>query len=325
MSADVLLEARNVSVRFGKGRRKTVVQALTDISLELRRGEVLALVGESGSGKTTLARTLLGIQREDSGEILLDGARVSGVGSDRARRIRRRVQYVHQDAAASLDPWWSVGASLHEVLKSKGLADKHQRDRRIGDVLALVGLDTSVAARYAHELSGGQLRRIALARILLLEPDVVILDEPTAGLDMSVQATVLSLLSELRTRLGLTYLIISHDLSLVRRFCDRVAILYLGRIVETAPVAELFDAPRHPYTSALLEAILSLEPRTALDGVSLADDSTEIDVDVTIGCNFRTRCPHAASECGERVPQLEPAGPVREVACWRWRNLASSI
>jgi oligopeptide/dipeptide ABC transporter ATP-binding protein len=205
------------------------------------------------------------------------------------------------------------------------LADRHLRTRRIAEVLVLVGLDASVESRYAHELSGGQLRRIALARILLLEPDIIILDEPTAGLDMSVQATVLSLLSELRGRLGLTYLIISHDLSLVRRFCDRVAILYLGRIVETAPVAELFDTPRHPYTNALLDAMLSLEPGAALDAASLADDSTATQVDTVTGCNFRARCPHAAPECAVRMPQLEPAGPASEVACWRWRSLVSSI
>jgi len=324
MIAPVVLEARHLAVRFAGPRRGSHVQALQDISLTLRGGEVLGLVGESGSGKTTLARTLLGIQRESSGEILLDGQRVSGVDADKARRLRRRIQYVHQDAAASLDPWWSVGASLHEVLKWRGVRDSADRDHKISEVLALVGLDPDVVARYVHELSGGQLRRVALARILMLEPDIVILDEPTAGLDLSVQATVLSLLIELRARLGLTYLVISHDLSLVRRFCDHVAILYLGRIVETAPVGELFSTPRHPYTHALLGAMLSLEPGTALDDALLDNDPADHGNSGT-GCSFQPRCAHAVADCAARVPPLEPSGEGREVACWRWRSLQQSI
>ena len=323
MTAPILLEARQLSVRFA-GTRGTHVQALQDVSLKLRRGEVLGLVGESGSGKTTLARTLLGIQRESSGEVLLDGERVSGLDADAARRVRRRIQYVHQDAAASLDPWWSIGASLHEVLRLRGLRDLAERSQRIAEVLGLVGLDHTMAARYVHELSGGQLRRVALARILMLEPELVILDEPTAGLDLSVQATVLNLLSELRARLGLTYLVISHDLSLVRRFCDEVAILYLGRIVETARVDALFSAPRHPYTVALLGAMLSLEPGTALDDASLDNEPADQGAS-SAGCSFQPRCAHAIADCASRVPPLEPAGPDREVACWRWRSLQQSI
>jgi oligopeptide/dipeptide ABC transporter ATP-binding protein len=312
--APVLLEARNLSVRFAG------TLAVTDVSLQLRQGEMLGLVGESGSGKTTLARTLLGIQRETEGEILLDGRQVGGTGTERARSIRREVQYVHQDAAASLDPWWRIGASLNEALKLTRRHDTGDRSERIRDLLGLVGLEPSVAARYPHELSGGELRRVALARVLVLEPRIVILDEPTAGLDMSVQATVLGLLADLRRRLGLTYLIISHDLGLVHRYCDRVAILYLGRIVETAPAAALFKAPRHPYTRQLLAAMLSLDPGTALEEVAL----DELAEPATAGCCFAPRCPHAGDECAGQVPPLEVTNDDRQVACWRWRSLPPS-
>src|SRR5205807_2752256 len=222
-------------------------------------GEIIGLVGESGCGKTTLGRTVLGLQPETTGEIRLDGAIVSRLAPKQARRRRSDIQYVHQDAAAALDPWWSIGRTLEEGLRIHGVASVAERRERVDAMLDAVGLDRFTRLRYPHELSGGQLRRVALARILVLHPRFVILDEPTSGLDMSVQATVLNLLLELRRRFGLTYLFISHDLSVVRRFCDRVAIMYLGRIVELASTAEIFAAPRHPYTRALLEAVPRLD------------------------------------------------------------------
>jgi len=307
-----LLEARQVSVRLG------AIEAVRDVSLSLHAGETLGLVGESGSGKTTLARTLLGIQRETSGKVLLQGRDVSGLDPDRARQLRRDVQYVHQDAAATLDPWWSIGSSLHEALRLQSTSTRPERATRIAELLHLVGLDPAIASRYAHELSGGQLRRVALARVLLLAPRVLILDEPTAGLDLSVQSTVLNLLAALRARLGLTYLIISHDLGLVSRFCDRVAIFHRGRVVETARAADLFAAPHHPYTKALLDATLGLEPGTALDGVVFDD---VVEPASPVGCAFRARCPNAAPRCAAEAPPLEPAAASREVACWRWREL----
>ncbi len=312
-----LLEAQQVNVHLGAGRRR--FHAVTDVSLTLRRGEILALAGESGSGKTTLARTLLGIQRETSGRILLRGQDVAGLPQDRARRVRQDIQYVHQDAAATLDPWWSVGSSLHEALRLHGVSNRADRNARIAELLQTVGLDPSISARYAHELSGGQLRRIALARVLVLAPAVVILDEPTAGLDMSVQATVLTLLTELRARLGLSYVLVSHDLGLIARFCDRVAIFHQGRIVETAPAATLFSAPLHPYTQTLLGATLGLQPGTALDNVPLDDVETPV---VATGCGFRPRCAFAIDRCATLTPPLEAAGPDRATACWRWRDLA---
>jgi oligopeptide/dipeptide ABC transporter ATP-binding protein len=350
VSGGVLLEARGVSVHHRGGAGRQPVPAVADVSLRLHRGEVLGLVGESGSGKTTLARTLLGIQRETAGTILLDGRPVSGLPEQRARRVRRDIQYVHQDAAATLDPWWSIGASLEEALRLRGTGvaahgathgatqratqraaqratqratqGEGQEADRITEVLAMVGLDAAVRPRYAHELSGGQLRRVALARTLLLEPRIIILDEPTAGLDMSVQATVLALLADLRTRLGLTYLLISHDLGVVRRFCDRIAILYAGRIVEQAPAAVLFAAPLHPYTRALLAATPALDDPSALEGVAI-DDAPMARPDLS-GCAYHPICPHAEPACSARVPPLEAADGDRTVACWRWRQSVSA-
>jgi ABC-type glutathione transport system ATPase component len=262
-----ILELRNVTVRLGGSRgflRRTVppVTAVDDVSLSLFPGEILALVGESGSGKTTLGRAILGLQRENQGDIRLEGKTVSGLASDQARRARRAVQYVHQDAAAALDPWWSVGHTLAEGLKIHGISNTSDA---VPNMLTAVGLDPAVARRYPHEFSGGQLRRVALARILLLEPRVVILDEPTSGLDMSVQATVLNLLLELRARLSLTYLFISHDLSVVERLADRVAIMVRGKIVEMAPTAQVFARPSHPYTQKLLAAAPRLDRLAAAD------------------------------------------------------------
>ena len=269
MSTAPILEVRNLSVLLGGRRgflRKTVppVQAVKEVSLDLHEGEILALVGESGSGKTTLGRTILGLQRESAGEIRLDGVRVDGQAPEAARRARRAIQYVHQDAGAALDPWWSIGRTLAEGLLIQGLEDKAERTRRVTEMLSAVGLDPVSARRYPHEFSGGQLRRVALARILLLQPRVLILDEPTSGLDMSVQATVLNLLLDLRKQFSLTYLFISHDLSVVERLSDRVAIMHLGRIVETGTSSTVFAAPTHAYTRTLLAAAPRLDgPRVA--------------------------------------------------------------
>jgi ABC-type glutathione transport system ATPase component len=246
----MMLTVRNLRVLLGR----PPVRAVDGVDLDLHEGEILALVGESGSGKTTLGRTILGLQRESEGEIRLGGQVVSGQSPEAARRLRKTIQYVHQDAAAALDPWWSIGATLAEGLKIHGVRSKSERQDRVAAMLTAVGLQPDAARRYPHEFSGGQLRRVALARILLLQPRILILDEPTSGLDMSVQATVLNLLLELRQSLGLTYLFISHDLSVVRRLSDRVAIMLRGKIVETAPTAQVFSAPAHDYTRTLLAA-----------------------------------------------------------------------
>jgi oligopeptide/dipeptide ABC transporter ATP-binding protein len=321
-----LVETRDLTVLLGGQRRlfrRAVppVAAVRDVSLDLRAGEILGLVGESGCGKTTLGRTILGLQRESGGAILLDGRPVDGLVPARARVARADIHYVHQDAGAALDPWWSIGRTLEEGLIVHGVRTAAERRARVDAVLAAVGLDASARPRYPHEFSGGQLRRIALARILVLQPRVVILDEPTSGLDMSVQATVLNLLLDVRARFGLTYLFISHDLTVVERLCDRVAIMYLGRIVELAPAADVFAAPLHPYTKALLAAAPKLSGARPDAAFALRGDPPGAGA-APPGCAFAPRCPRAEAACTAAVPPLEDAAPGHRVACRRWRDAA---
>jgi ABC-type glutathione transport system ATPase component len=274
-----ILSVRALSVRLGGRKgflRKTrpPVKAVDGVSLDIHHGEILALVGESGSGKTTLGRAILGLQRENDGDILLDGRSVAGLIPEAARRARNAIQYVHQDAGAALDPWWNIGRTLAEGLLIQGVKDKAERMERVRSMLSAVGLDPESARRYPHEFSGGQLRRVSLARILLLKPRLLILDEPTSGLDMSVQATVLNLLLELRKQFSLTYLFISHDLSVVERLADRVAIMQLGRIVEAGFTKDVFARPAHSYTRELLNAAPRLTGRRTSDGLRVVQTAS---------------------------------------------------
>ena len=319
-----ILEVEGLATLLGGERRflrapRPPVRAVDGVSLTVQRGEILGVVGESGCGKSTLGRTVLGIQRESAGSIRLDGHLVSGLPPRAARRARRDIQYVHQDAGAALDPWWSAGRSIDEALVVSGVAARAEREARIDRVLSAVGLGPDVRRRYPHELSGGQLRRVTLARVLVLAPRLVILDEPTSGLDLSVQATVLRLLRDLLRELGLTYVFISHDLSVVRLMCDRVAIMYLGRIVELAETARIFAAPAHPYTRALLAAAPSLTPGTKLSAPIAGEPPSP--TAVPSGCAFRTRCIHASDACAATVPSLEAVPSGGSVACHRWREI----
>jgi oligopeptide/dipeptide ABC transporter ATP-binding protein len=323
-----ILEVEGLRTLLGGERRvlrasQPAVRAVDGVSFSVQRGEILGVVGESGCGKSTLGRTILGIQRETEGVIRLDGRVVSGLAPRAARRARRDVQYVHQDAGAALDPWWSAGRSIEEALIVSGVESRDERASRIDRVLTAVGLDLGLKRRYPHELSGGQLRRVTLARVLVLAPRLVILDEPTSGLDLSVQATVLRLLRDLLRDLGLTYVFISHDLSVVRQMCDRVAIMYLGRIVELAATARIFAAPAHPYTRALLAAAPGLTPGMKLATTVAGEPPSP--TNVPSGCAFRTRCAHARDVCAGAVPALEPVPLGGAVACVRWREIAGAV
>jgi oligopeptide/dipeptide ABC transporter ATP-binding protein len=320
-SETALLEIEDLITEFGGGKAflgkpQRIVRAVDGVSLQLKPGQALGLVGESGCGKTTIAKTALGLVREKSGTMRLDGRVVSGLSPKDARKARATVQYVHQDPGAALDPWWSIGHALDEALRIHGVSDKAERTTRIDEMLHAVGLDPSFRTRYPHELSGGQQRRVGLARILVLRPRIVILDEPTSGLDLSVQATVLGVIDELRRRLGLTYLFVSHDLSVVERMCEEVAIMYLGRIVETGPTKQIFAKPRHPYTRALLAAAPRLEPGSLNDTPALPGDPPS-PTNLVSGCTFRPRCAFAAPKCAEARPPLKSVGEKHLAACVR--------
>ena len=317
-----LLEARDLVTQFGGdkpflAKRRPIVRAVDEVTMAVNEGEIFGLVGESGCGKSTLAKTLLGLQDANAGTIVLDGKIVSGIPAKQVRQARRDIQYMHQDPGASLDPWWSIGRTLHESLIINGVAEKGERDRRIKTMLEAVGLDLGFCRRYPHELSGGQQRRVALARILSLQPRIVILDEPTSGLDLSVQATVLRLIRDLRNQFGLTYILISHDLSVVEHMCDRIAVMYLGRIVELGAATDLFATPRHPYTKALLAASPRLEGDDLDAQRPLKGDPPSPSAKPS-GCAFRNRCPHATKECADELPRLQPLpGLDQAAACLR--------
>jgi oligopeptide/dipeptide ABC transporter ATP-binding protein len=272
------------------------------------------MVGESGCGKTTLGKTLAGIHAAEAGHIHFEGADIAALSGSERRRMTRRLQYIHQDPGNALDPRWTIGRSLDEPLANHTTLSRAERMAQVREILTAVGLPETHMELYPHQISGGQQRRVGLARILTLKPRLVILDEPTSGLDVSVQATVLKLLRALQQQFELTYLFISHDLSVVRIMCDRVAVMYLGRIVEIAPTAELFAAPRHPYSRSLLSAIPRIGGPRVTDTFELEGEPANAG-NLPSGCRFRTRCPLAKSVCSEREPALEPVGSAHLAAC----------
>ena len=312
--------SRYFPVRNAFGLKSGTLRALDSVSFEVQPGETLGIVGESGCGKSTLGKTLAGIHRPSGGEIVFEGEPIGALSPKERRAVAPRLQYCHQDPGNSLDPRWSIRRSLEEPLIVHTDLAAADRDARLRSILKQVGLPETHLDLYPHELSGGQQRRVGLARILTLHPRFVILDEPTSGLDVSVQATVLKLFRELQQAFSLTYLFISHDLSVVRMMCDRVAVMYLGRIVEIAPTEELFRAPRHPYTKSLLAAIPEIGGRRVTDTFALEGEPPD-PARLPAGCRFRPRCAFAIPACADTDPALR--GAAHAAACLRAEELVS--
>jgi len=298
------------------GRRTRVIRAVDGISFEVRRGETLGLIGESGSGKSTAARTLLHLLKPTSGSVEFDSQKLEELAPDQLRRLRRRMQMIFQDPYASLNPRLSVGRIVAEPLEIHAWGNPVQRRSRACKLLEQVGLSADFFDRYPHEFSGGQRQRIGIARALATEPIFIVADEPISALDVSIQAQVVNLLSDLKRDLGLTYLLIAHDLSMVYHLCDRVAVLYLGRIVEIGPCEEVLTRPRHPYTQALIQSVPVPDPDHARFDRPLAV-STELPdlAHLPPGCRFHPRCPLASEVCRQQDPTLEPTAQPHQVAC----------
>ncbi|MBM6579343.1 ABC transporter ATP-binding protein [Microvirga sp. BT689] len=322
-----LLDIDHVSKRFvkrpnlgeqiagllGAGRKTEIVRAVSDVSLTVAKGEVVGLVGESGCGKSTLGRMVAGIYTPSDGKILFGNAPVAKEQGRRTHKLTTRVQMIHQDPFASLNPRIRIGDTVSEGPVAHNIVKAREADSYVADLLGRVGLDPSYRRRFPHQFSGGQRQRIAIARALAMKPDLLVLDEPVASLDVSIQAQVLNLFMDLRSDLDLTGIFISHDLGVVRHVSDRVAIMYLGRIVELAPTAELYAKPNHPYTRALFESV----PRVGVGRKNFRPIAGEIPspLNPPSGCHFHPRCPFAGPRCKREAPPLEAIGPGRFSAC----------
>jgi len=313
-----LLSVRGLTKHFKPSAfsRGPVVRALEDVSFDVPRGSVVGLVGESGSGKTTIGRSILRLVEPTSGEVRFNGTDLTKLSAAELRKQRRFMQYIFQDPFASLSPRMTIGQILTEGLEIQGGLSREERSARAHRALAAVELPADAFNRYAYEFSGGQRQRIGIARALALEPQLIVADEPVSALDVSIQAQIVNLLRDLQQRLGLTMLFISHDLAVVEYICDTVIVLYLGRIMEVAPSAELYAHPRHPYTRALLSAIPSPVPGDRRQRQLLTGDIPS-PANPPSGCVFRTRCPYAIDACAAAVPPLETVGPGHLKACIR--------
>ena len=321
---DVLLEVRDLvkhfPVRRGVlGRTVGQVRAVDGVSFQIRRGETLGLVGESGCGKSTAGRAILRLIEPTSGQVVFDGEDLGALDGDRLRALRRRAQIVFQDPFSSLNPRMTIGSMLGEVLKVHRLAEAGStRSRRVSELLEIVGLRAEHADLYPHEFSGGQRQRIGIARALSVEPDFIVCDEPVSALDVSVQAQVINLLQDLQKEFGLTYLFIAHDLAVVEYVSDRVAVMYLGKIVESGTAENLYASPQHPYTKALLSAVPRPDPKAtrAWERIMLSGDVPS-PMNPPSGCPFHPRCPHPGKDemCRQVVPSLEEKAAGHYAAC----------
>jgi len=323
MSATPLLEVRGLAMHFPitegmvLSRKIGDVKAVDGVDFTIARGETLGLVGESGCGKTTTGRCILRLERPTAGEILFDGKDVNRLERSELTALRRRMQVIFQDPYSSLNPRMKVGDIIAEPIKVHGVEpDAKRRRDKVRDLLSVCGLDPKFADRYPHEMSGGQRQRVGIARALALEPEFIVCDEAVSALDVSIQAQVVNLLEDLRERFNLTYLFIAHDLSVVRHLCQRVAVMYLGRIVEMADGDELFDNPLHPYTQALLSAVPVPDPRVeARREFRPAKGEIPSPINPPSGCVFHPRCPAAVDGCKKTRPTLRELRPRHWVAC----------
>ncbi len=316
-----LLEIENLAVQFvsGNGRGRRVLKAVDGVSLSVEPGESLGLVGESGSGKTTIGRAVLRLLKPAGGSIRFRGQEVAGLKGRGLAVFRRQAQMVFQDPYDSLNPRMSIGAAIGEVLAIHGMRGRRERASRTAELLQLVGLPGAYADRYPHEFSGGQRQRIGLARALATGPSLIIADEPVSALDVSVQVQILNLMRRLQGELGLSYLLIAHDLAVVRTMCERVAVLYLGKVVESGPAERLFEKPAHPYTEALLSAVPDVDADLEQKGrgrqrIVLKGDIPTATA-VPSGCPFHPRCHRAQPRCVTEVPDLRAVEPGRCSAC----------
>lgn len=310
---EVAIEVKNLKKYFRNG--DGTVKAVDDVSFHINKGEIVGLVGESGSGKTTLARTILGLTKITDGAVIFDGVDMGKATHKQMKELRHKVSVVFQDPAANLNPRETVLSSITRPLILQGMSKKEAKGKA-EEALKLVKMDSEYLYSYPHQLSGGQLQRIAIARAVAIQPQVMILDEPTSALDISVQAQILNLLLELQEKLNLTYLVITHDLNVIRYISDRVAVMYLGRLVEYGPTEEVIGNPRHPYTQGLMAALPILNPRDRDKKKDMMVTEPGSLIDLPQGCHFHPRCPYATEACREAFPENVQITPEYQVACY---------
>lgn len=319
-----LVEVRNLTKYFPVENSIDQVRAVDDVSFDIFEGETLGLVGESGCGKSTVGRCLLRLYEPTSGEVLFEGEDILKLGNKDLQKLRRQMQIIFQDPYASLNPRLSILSIVGEPLKIHGIGNKTEREVRVAELLKQVGLDPDYMFRYPHEFSGGQRQRIGIARSLALNPKLIIADEPVSALDVSVQAQVVNLMQDLQQELGLTYLFISHGLAVVEHISNRVAVMYLGKIVEIAEGRELYDIPLHPYTKALLSAIPIPDPSQKRERIMLEGD-VPTPINPPSGCRFRTRCPIADDQCAVIEPELREILDGHFSACLKTDGYESAV